>query len=67
MPTTIGHRSVQRLLASGAILLDVLPGDEFENEHIAGAIHLPLRKLTRAATAHLGKHDPVIVYCWDMQ
>ena len=67
MPTAIGRRNVQRLLARGATLIDVLPDEEFENEHIAGAIHISLRKLTRASTEHLSKHDPVIVYCWDMQ
>ena len=67
MPTPIGRRSVQRLLASGATLIDVLPDDEYENEHIAGAVHIWLRKLDRSTTAYLGKHDPVIVYCWDMQ
>ncbi|HET9659519.1 MAG TPA: rhodanese-like domain-containing protein [Thermomicrobiales bacterium] len=67
MPTTIGHRSVQRLLANGATLIDVLPDEEYANEHIAGAIHIPLRRLDRSTTAHLGKHDPVIVYCWDTQ
>lgn len=67
MPTTIDHRAVQRLVAAGATLIDVLPGEEFETEHIAGAIHIPLRGLDRTSTDHLGKHDPVIVYCWDMQ
>lgn len=67
MPTTIGRHSVQRLLAHGATLIDVLPDEEFANEHILGAIHISLRKLDRAATEHLSKHDPVVVYCWDMQ
>lgn len=67
MPTTIGRRGVQRLLANGATLIDVLPDEEFDNEHIIGAIHISLRTLSRETTAHLGKHDPVIVYCSDMQ
>jgi rhodanese-related sulfurtransferase len=67
MPTTIGRRSVQRLLANGATLIDVLPDEEFENEHIAGAVHIPLRALDRGATAHLERHAPVVVYCWDLQ
>ncbi len=67
MPTSIGRRNVQRLLARGATLIDVLPDEEYENEHISGAIHIPLRNLNRQSTEHLSKHDPVIVYCWDMQ
>jgi rhodanese-related sulfurtransferase len=67
MHTTVDHRGVQRLLERGATLIDVLPTQEYENEHIAGAIHLSLREINRSSTHHLGKHDPVIVYCWDMQ
>lgn len=67
MPTTIGRRSVQRLLANGATLIDVLPDEEYEQEHISGAIHISLRQLDRTTTAHLDKHRPVIVYCWDLQ
>lgn len=67
MPTNIGRRNVQRLLARGATLIDVLPTEEYENEHITGAMHISLRELDRDSTDHLSKHDPVIVYCWDMQ
>jgi rhodanese-related sulfurtransferase len=67
MPTNIGRRNVQRLLARGATLIDVLPTEEYENEHITGAVHISLRQLDRSSTEHLSKHDPVIVYCWDMQ
>lgn len=67
MPTAIGRRSVQRLLSRGATLIDVLPEEEFENEHIAGAIHISLRNLDRQSTSQLEKHEPVIVYCWDLQ
>ncbi len=67
MPTTVGRRSVQRLLARGAALIDVLPDQEYDNEHIAGAMHISLRDLDRQSTNQLDKNSPVIVYCWDLQ
>ena len=53
-----------RLLADGAQLVEVLPRDEYEEEHIAGAINLPLKELP-ALAGSLDPSKPVIVYCWD--
>ena len=53
-----------RLLADGAQLVEVLPRDEYEEEHIAGAINLPLKELP-ALAGSLDPAKPVIVYCWD--
>ncbi len=52
---------------AGAQLVDVLPADEYEAEHIAGAINLPLKELNRETAARLDRNRPVIVYCWDFQ
>ena len=67
MPTEINRADVQRLVAAGAQLVDVLPADEYEAEHIAGAINLPLKELTRDTAVRLDRDRPVIVYCWDHQ
>jgi rhodanese-related sulfurtransferase len=48
-------------------MVEVLPAAEFEEEHLPGAINIPLKQLTRQATALLDKERPVIVYCWDYQ
>jgi rhodanese-related sulfurtransferase len=57
---------VQRLVAAGAQLVEVLPADEYDAEHLPGAIHLPLKALTaEAADRILDRSGPVIVYCWD--
>jgi rhodanese-related sulfurtransferase len=64
MPVT--RDEVQRLLQTGAQLIEVLPGDEYDEEHLPGAISLPLKSLTRQATAGaIDRGRPVIVYCWD--
>ena len=63
MPTSIMRDEVQRLIASErAQLVDVLPSAEFEDEHIAGAVSIPLRKLDRETTEALDPGRPVIVY-----
>jgi rhodanese-related sulfurtransferase len=67
MPTEIDRREVQRLVAAGAQLVDVLPAEEYEAEHIAGAISIPLKELDRDTAATLDPSRPVIVYCWDYQ
>ena len=67
MPTEINRREVQRLLGTGAQLVDVLPAEEYAAEHIAGAISLPLKELDRETAARLDPGRPVIVYCWDHQ
>ncbi len=68
MPITIDRHEVDRLIRDdGAILIDALPRSDYDAEHIAGAINLPIKELNAQTTAHLSKDDPVIVYCWDMQ
>jgi rhodanese-related sulfurtransferase len=65
MPTSIGREDVQRMVAEGAQLVDVLPQEEFDVQHLLGAIHLPLRKIDAGVRASLDPQRPVIVYCWD--
>jgi rhodanese-related sulfurtransferase len=66
MPTPLARAKVQRLVATGAQLVEVLPRDEYEEEHLPGAIHLPLKSLTRdAAERSLDRGRPIVVYCWD--
>ena len=43
----------------------MLPEDEYLEEHLPGAISLPLRQLTRDTVERLDRSRPVIVYCWD--
>ncbi len=65
MPTPIDRNMLQRLVAQGAQLVEVLPRAEFEEEHLPGATSLPLRQLTAETATALSKTVPVITYCWD--
>ena len=68
MPTPIDRHEVQRLLAEErAQLVEVLPGAEFEDEHLPGAINIPLKELDRESVDQLERARPVIVYCYDTQ
>ena len=63
MPTPISRDEVQRLMRDeGAQLVEVLPHQEYEDEHIAGAINIPLKRLGREGVSGLDKGLPVIVY-----
>ena len=66
MPKEIHDREeVRRLIAAGAQLVEVLPSPEYEEDHLPGAIHLPLRKIETDAVDVLDRNRPVVVYCWD--
>ncbi len=67
MPTAIFRDDIGRLLEDGAQLVEVLPHEEYEEEHLPGAINIPLKRLNRETTARLQRDVPVIVYCHDYQ
>ena len=68
MPTPIDREDVRRLLAEEtAHLVEVLPMDEFREEHIVGAINIPLAELDERAPRELARDRPVVVYCNDYQ
>jgi len=45
----------------------VRPYAEYEEEHLPGAISIPLKELNRETSARLQHDVPVIVYCHDYQ
>lgn len=57
---------MQRLAAAGAQIVEVLPADEYDDDHLPGAISLPLRRLESDAATVLDRNRPVVVYCWDI-
>jgi rhodanese-related sulfurtransferase len=68
MPASIDRHEVQRLLAEqDAQLVEVLPAAEYEDEHLPGAINIPLKELDRQTTSRLDRDRPVIAYCYDYQ
>ena len=68
MPTAIDRNELQHLLSEQAgQLVEVLPPAEYEDEHLPGAITIPLKTLDRETTRQLDRERPVIVYCHDTQ
>ena len=68
MPVAIDRDEVQRLLDDEqAQLVEVLPADEYEDEHLPGAINIPLKLLDGQTAGQLDRARPVIVYCYDSQ
>jgi phage shock protein E len=65
MPKEIDRDEARKLVGAGAQLVEVLPGSEYEEEHLPGAINLPLRQLEAHAIELLDRNRPVVVYCWD--
>lgn len=66
MPTAVDRAEVQRLVAEeDAQLVEVLPTAEYDEEHLDGAVHLPLKELSADTARALDHNRPVIVYCWD--
>lgn len=59
------RHEVQGLIDKGAQVVEVLPREEFEEDHLPGAMHLPLRDVEKEAAKRLDKDRPVVVYCWD--
>ena len=62
MATDISRTEVQELVDRGGQLVDVRPEQEFEDEHIIGAIHLWLKTIDATTSAVLDRNRPVIVY-----
>ncbi|MEV0807778.1 rhodanese-like domain-containing protein [Micromonospora sp. NPDC050200] len=53
------------LLDAGAQLVEVLPAAEYADQHLPGALNIPLKTLNPDTTAALHRTRPVVVYCWD--
>jgi rhodanese-related sulfurtransferase len=46
--------------------VEVLPVAEYTDEHLPGAVSLPLKELDASTgAARLDRSRPVVVYCWD--
>jgi len=65
MPTEVDRDRLPSLIDEGVQLVEVLPAGEFEDEHLPGAINMPLRKIEAEARDSLDRSRPVVVYCWD--
>jgi rhodanese-related sulfurtransferase len=61
----ITYRRLRELLDAGAQLVDVLPEQEYAEEHLPRAINIPLKTLDAVSSAQLDKTKAVVVYCHD--
>jgi len=66
MPKDVDREELQRMVAAGAQLVEVLPAEEYAEDHLPGAISIPLRHIDAEGTSELDKARAVIVYCWDV-
>jgi rhodanese-related sulfurtransferase len=53
------------MLEEGAQLVEVLPAEEFKEDHLPGAMNIPLGHIDPEGVNALDEDRPVIVYCWD--
>jgi phage shock protein E len=65
MPKDVLLEQMRRLVGEGAQVVEVLPAREYDEEHLPGAVSIPLKTLNEATAAKLDKTRPVVVYCWD--
>ena len=63
MATIVDIDEVQRMVQQGAQLVDVLPEREYGEEHLRGAISLPLKSFNQETAGRLDHGRPVILYC----
>jgi rhodanese-related sulfurtransferase len=68
MPVDVDRHTVRRLMGEGAQVVEVLPAAEYEQDHLPGAVSLPMAELDEPrAAALLDRTRPVVVYCFDGQ
>jgi rhodanese-related sulfurtransferase len=65
MAKFIDQEEVSRLAGRGAQIVEVLPREEYQQEHLPGAINLPLKELDAKAAGMLDRSRPVVTYCND--
>ena len=64
MSKLIDREAVQQMVKAGAQLVEVLPANEYAEDHLPGAVSHPLKQLDEEA-GEIDRNRPVIVYCWD--
>jgi rhodanese-related sulfurtransferase len=65
MAAGVDLAQLKRLLDEGAQLVEVLPAAEYAEEHLPGALNIPLEQLDATTADQLDRTRPVVVYCWD--
>ena len=66
-PRGIDRGRVLALMDQGAQIVEVLPAEDYDDEHLPGAVNLPLKELDAGRAETLDRSRPVVVYCYDYQ
>ena len=65
MAQQIDLAGVRRLMEQGAQVIDVLPAQDYAEDHLPGAVNLPIRRIEAEASRVLDPRLPIVVYCAD--
>jgi len=66
MSTRVDVPGARALIADGAQLVDVLTEDIYRQEHLPGAISVPLESFDAdSVDTRIDRSRPVVVYCFD--
>jgi rhodanese-related sulfurtransferase len=65
MPRGIERNEVLQLIADGAQIVEVLPRSEYDEDHLPGAVQIPLSQIGPGVESVFDRSRPVVVYCWD--
>jgi rhodanese-related sulfurtransferase len=65
MSTRVDALEAETLLRRGTLLVDVLPPDIFRDEHLPGAINVPLETFAPDQVEHFDRSVDLVVYCFD--
>jgi phage shock protein E len=63
--TRIELDELQRLMGTGAQIVETLPEPEYREAHLPGAINIPIKALDANTSAALDRARAVVVYCHD--
>lgn len=55
----------RRLIDEGSRVVDVLPSSVYVQEHLPGAVNMPLETLDHMAVADWDRDQRLVVYCFD--
>ena len=66
MARVIDRDEVRRRLAEGeAVLVEVMPEEEFRRSHIAGAVNIPLERIGATCRERYRTDQQFVLYCAD--
>jgi rhodanese-related sulfurtransferase len=57
----------QRLIGRGALVVDVLPAPTYVDEHLPGAVNIPLTTFDDEALSDIERDRALVVYCFDQR